>query len=54
MAEWEVEIKVRRNGRLVRKDSSGTCESAAFALYWASQDLSRWADDVGSTGEPEL
>lgn len=42
VAEWEADIKIRRNGRLVRREISlGSTPEAA--LYFASNDLERWA-----------
>lgn len=53
MTEWEADIKVRRNGRLVRREISRghTPESA---LYFASNDLERWAQShpENDTEEP--
>lgn len=42
MAEWEADIKIRRNGRLVRREIGGGSTPEA-ALYFASNDLERWA-----------
>lgn len=48
MATWQADIKIRRNGRLVKREISDA-ESAKFALYWASNDLERWCDDQEPT-----
>ncbi|MFE6966856.1 hypothetical protein ACFVAJ_17230 [Agromyces sp. NPDC057679] len=42
MAEWEVDIKVRRNGRLVER-SLARGDRPETALYSAHNDLERWA-----------
>lgn len=44
MAVWEAEVKLRRNGRLVDRDSSGDCETPTQALWWAMNDLERRAE----------
>lgn len=49
MAEWEADIKIRRNGRLVKRETA-LGNSAAAALYFAHNDLSLWAED--ETEEP--
>lgn len=44
MAEWEAEIKLRRNGRLVEMERAlGSTPEAA--LYNVHNDLERWAQD---------
>lgn len=45
MSVWEAEIKLRRNGRLVDRDSSGECATPELALYWAMNDIERRAQD---------
>jgi hypothetical protein len=42
MPEWEAEIKIRRNGRLVRMERAlgNFPESALYAVH---NDLERWA-----------
>jgi hypothetical protein len=44
VAEWEAEIKIRRNGRLVEWERSlgSTPEEALYAVH---NDLERWAQD---------
>lgn len=49
MAEWEADIKIRRNGRLVRREVSlGSTPEAA--LHFASNDLERWAQSHPESG----
>lgn len=44
MAEWEAEIRIRRNGRLVYREAAlGDAPDAA--LYAAHNDTERWAED---------
>lgn len=43
--EWEVEVRVRRKGRLVKRDQA-LGDSAESALYAATNDLTRWAQDL--------
>lgn len=52
MAEWEAEIKIRRNGRLVIRDAA-LGDNPAQALYAAHNDLSRWAAEHPETKESE-
>ena len=44
MAEWEAEIRIRRNGRLVTRESA-LGDSPESALYFAHNDLMLWAQD---------
>lgn len=44
VAEWEAEIKLRRNGRLIQTERA-TGDTPESALYFAHNDLSRWAQD---------
>jgi len=44
--EWECEIKIRRNGRLVQR-SNVLGDDPASALYGAETEISRWASDSG-------
>ncbi|MDP9903136.1 hypothetical protein [Arthrobacter bambusae] len=46
--EWEAEIKIRRNGRLVKRESA-LGETPKVALYFAENDLMRWAEDHPDT-----
>lgn len=50
MAEWEAEVKIRRNGRLITRDAA-LGETPAAALYLAVNDLERWADDPEAVEE---
>lgn len=43
-ARWEAEIRIRRNGRLVKRESA-LGDTPAAALYYARNDLERWAED---------
>ena len=43
MSTWEVEIKVRRNGRLIMRESA-LGDDPQQALYFAHNDLERWAE----------
>lgn len=52
MAEWEADIKIRRNGRLVRRETA-LGDTPAWALYAAQNDLSRWAEDHPETKAEE-
>lgn len=42
-AEWEAEIKIRRNGRLVRKEVA-LGDSPVSALWFAHNDIELWAE----------
>jgi hypothetical protein len=42
MTEWEADIKIRRNGRLVKRDTA-LGDIPEFALYAAYNDLMLWA-----------
>lgn len=44
MAEWEAEIKIRRNGRLVKWEKSFG-SSPEHALYAVHNDVELWAQD---------
>ena len=44
MTEWEAEIKIRRNGRLVRVEKALGC-SPKDALYAVHNDMELWAED---------
>ena len=44
MAEWEAEIKVRRNGRLVKWEKAAG-RNPRQALYEAHNDVELWAED---------
>jgi hypothetical protein len=44
VAEWEAEIKIRRNGRLVRMDRA-LGSTAETALYNVHNDMERWTQD---------
>ena len=50
MSEWEAEIKIRRNGRLVKMERAlgSTAESA---LYNVHNDMELWAQDQ-DPGDP--
>lgn len=43
-AKWEAEIRIRRNGRLVKRDSA-LGDDPASALYAVHNDLELWAQD---------
>ncbi|WP_180993334.1 hypothetical protein [Microbacterium testaceum] len=47
MAEWEAEIKIRRNGRLVRMERA-LGDNPESALYAVHNDLERWAQSESS------
>ena len=51
MSEWEAEIKIRRNGRLVKMERAlgSTAESA---LHNVHNDMELWAQDQEPT-DPE-
>ncbi|HEU4754549.1 MAG TPA: hypothetical protein VFU47_15680 [Armatimonadota bacterium] len=42
--EWEAEIKIRRNGRLVKWERA-TGPTPGEALYAVHNDLERWTQD---------
>lgn len=42
MAEWEAEIKIRRNGRLVKMERA-LGDDPESALYFVHNDLELWA-----------
>lgn len=42
--DWEVEIRVRRKGRLVQRESA-RAGNPVTALFLVSSDLERWAQD---------
>jgi hypothetical protein len=44
MAEWEVEIKIRRNGRLVKWEKA-TAVNPSAALYEVHNDMELWTQD---------
>jgi hypothetical protein len=44
VAEWEADIRIRRNGRLVKQESA-LADDPASALYLAHNDIERWAQD---------
>jgi hypothetical protein len=44
MAEWEAEIKVRRNGRLVQWEKADG-RTPGEALYAVHNDIELWARD---------
>lgn len=50
MTEWEADIKIRRNGRMVKREVA-LGDSPAAALYFASNDLVLWAEDQSEEGE---
>lgn len=52
VAEWEVDIKVRRNGRLVKRESA-LADNPRDALYFAKNDLMLWAEDHPDAKESE-
>lgn len=53
MAEWEAEIKIRRNGRLVKWEKA-LGSSPDNALYAVWSDVVRWAEDhPASQGEDD-
>jgi hypothetical protein len=43
-ARWEAEIRIRRNGRLVKRESA-LGDDPAFALASVHNDLELWAED---------
>lgn len=45
MAEWEAEIKIRRNGRLVRMERA-LGDSAEWALYAVHNDVELWTQGL--------
>ena len=56
MAEWEADIKIRRNGRLVRREVT-LGETPVSALYFAANDLHLWAashPESADSGEAQL
>lgn len=42
MSEWEADIKIRRNGRLVKRETA-LGDTPESALYAAQNDLMLWA-----------
>lgn len=50
VAEWEAEIKIRRNGRLVRMERA-LGENPESALYAVHNDLERWAQSESTDSE---
>lgn len=48
MAEWEAEIKIRRNGRLVRMERA-LGSTAEAALYNVHNDMERWTQEQDHT-----
>lgn len=44
MAEWEAEIKIRRNGRLVKMERA-LGDTPAGALWFVSTEVEAWATD---------
>ena len=52
MAEWEAEIRLRRNGRLVKRDAA-LGDTAGQALYAAHNDLQLWTQDEAPTRWPQ-
>jgi hypothetical protein len=51
-AEWEVEIKVRRNGRMVKRFAA-IGDLPKDALWFAGTDTERWVDDEPAKRWPQ-